>query len=398
MRSRSVVLVCAVITAVALSASEAAARQFHVRAGQSVQAAVDAASDGDVIRIDGLHVEQVVIAKRLTLRGTASAVIRAPSTMSAFLVPGSATPRYAIVLAVDTDATVDGLVVDGASSAAAHAPFYGIAFVNAGGAITRSEVRDVGYGSPTGIPAGTGVLVINPAGTRRRIAIAGNRVTGFNYQGISVQGDPNDPTVERVDAQIIDNVVVGSGPTDRIGQFGILMTRGAVGHVLRNVVRDIAYDGVDLETASILSRFGRGNVFEGNVVVNGTVGIQALNQNGAALVNNRLSLSDDPNNPDGSLGIWIVGTDSNVVNNTITGPTPDTPGFGGILVSGTSNRLVANTLAGLDIGVYAYSDFFIQDEPTSSTTLVSNRFTHVTTPVFDDDTIGLVEIGSRVWP
>jgi Pectinesterase. len=97
---------------------------LNVGPGQSIQAAVDAAVNGDTIEIAaGIYVEQVTInGKDLTIHGagdgTGGTIIASPNAASLVVNatdPNAARPNKFAVVAVTGGAnvTIDGLAVDG---------------------------------------------------------------------------------------------------------------------------------------------------------------------------------------------------------------------------------------------------------------------------------------------
>ena len=87
----------------------------------SIQAAVDAANNGDQIIVRaGKYVEQVTISgKALTLVGRSGAVIQAPTSMEDTLSPIFGFPGRPVLLVTDAEVTLRDLTIDGANSAEA---------------------------------------------------------------------------------------------------------------------------------------------------------------------------------------------------------------------------------------------------------------------------------------
>jgi hypothetical protein len=156
----------------------------------SIQAAVDAANNGDKIIIRaGKYIEQVTISgKNLTLLGRSGAVIQAPPAMEDTLSPIFFAPGRPILLVTDADVTVRDLTIDCANSAENNPFLQGIVFLNAGGVIEDNAVKDIGFGEPrlpldeNGEPVyqGDGIVVINFVATLRTVTIKENRVVNFN--------------------------------------------------------------------------------------------------------------------------------------------------------------------------------------------------------------------------
>jgi hypothetical protein len=198
----------------------------------SIQAAVEAANSGDQISIRaGRYIEQVtIIGKDLTLVGRSGAVVQAPTDMQDTLSLVAGVEGRPIILVADAEVTIRGLTIDGANSAANNPFLEGIVFINAGGVIQDNLVKNIGFGEPTlpivnGEPSfqGEGMLVVNFGATPRTITIAANRVVNYNSSGITVfaQAFPEDPTLGNLTVHLVDNTVIGSGPNNVIGQWGI---------------------------------------------------------------------------------------------------------------------------------------------------------------------------------
>lgn len=260
-------LILIVLAGVGHSAAYASGLCVHPKGANrcftSIQAAVDAANSGDRIIIRaGKYVEQVVIAgKDLTLVGRDGAVLQAPETMEDLLTPMFGFPGRPIILVADAEVTVQDLTVDGANSAANNPFLQGILYLNAGGTIRENVVKNVGFGTPqlpldeNGEPVyqGDGIVVINFLGVPRTVTIAKNRVVNYNNNGILVdaEADFNDPSVANLTAHVIDNTVIGSGPTDVIDQWGIFIggfgfsgpESSITGTIRGNRVRDLQTTG-----------------------------------------------------------------------------------------------------------------------------------------------------------
>lgn len=224
------------MTALGTSVARAAGLCVHPtgagRCFTTIQAAVDAANNGDRILIRaGKYVEQVtILGKDLTLSGRSGVVVQAPATMQDTLSLVAPVEGRPIILAAEAEVTIRGLTIDGANSAANNPFLEGIVFINAGGEISDNLIKNVGFGEPTvpiidGQPSyqGEGMLVVNFGVAPRTVTIEDNRVVNFNSSGITVfaQGFPEDPTLGNLTVHLLDNTVIGSGPNAVLGQWGI---------------------------------------------------------------------------------------------------------------------------------------------------------------------------------
>lgn len=227
----------------------------------SIQEAVDAANDGDQIIIRaGKYVEQVtIVGKSLSLVGRRGAVIQAPEAMADTLSPVAFVEGRPIILVAEAEVTVRDLVVDGANSAANNPFLYGIAFINADGVIRGNVVKNVGFGTPTIVYdeygyesyQGEAILVVNFGMTPRTVTITENYVVDYNASGVTIfaQAIPEDPTLGSLTAYVEKNTIVGAGPNDALGQWGVFfggyesaqMTGSVKGNWIRNLITTSEY-------------------------------------------------------------------------------------------------------------------------------------------------------------
>jgi len=335
----------------------------------SIQAAVDAANNGDRIIIRaGKYVEQVTISgKDLTLVGRSGAVIQAPAAMEDMLSPVFGFPGRPILLVTDAEVTIRDLTIDGANSAEGNPFLQGIVFLNAGGVIRGNVVKDVGFGEPRlpldengeHVYQGDAVVVINFTAIARTVTITENRVLNFNNNGILVdaEADFNDPTVANLTAHVTDNTVVGSGPTDVIDQWGIFFgsfgfadpQAGITGTLRGNRLRDLVTVG-----AHPLPSIG--------IVLFNPFHLQVTN-NSIERVNIGLAANQ------------VVG--AQIAHNQIVGPGPNVFGSAGLLLSGMDSMVFDNRLRKLDSGIL----LFVDDPQLGSAVnmvLNKNRFDNVT--------------------
>lgn len=199
----------------------------------SIQAAVDAANDGEQITIrPGKYVEQItIVGKNLTLVGRRGATIQAPEAMQDTLSPIAGVEARPIILVAEADVTIRDLVIDGANSAANNPFLEGIAFINADGVIRGNVVKNIGFGEPTlvfddeGNPIyqGEAIVVVNFGVTPRTVTITENWVVNYNSSGLTLfaQAMPEDPTLGNLTVNVLNNTIIGSGPNEVLGQWGV---------------------------------------------------------------------------------------------------------------------------------------------------------------------------------
>jgi hypothetical protein len=337
----------------------------------TIQAAVDAANNGDSISIrTGKYVEQVTISgKDLALIGQRGAVIEAPPDMQDTLSPVGGAEGRPIILVTEGDVTIRNLTIDGANSAEANPFLYGIVYVNSGGVIRHNLVKNVGFGTPTlpivnGFPSyqGNGIVVANQTATPRTVNISENKVVNFNSVGITVfaETDPNNPASSTLTANILDNVVVALGPNDVIDQWGIFLggynfadpQSSVTGTIKGNQISDhVTLAPHPLPSVGIVTLYTYQVEITDNVIKNGNVGMAA-----------NLSFS------------------AHIANNRITGPWQAVPGSTGILLSGSDTAVNKNRFKKLDLGIF----LFVDDPMFGSalnTAMDNNRFQDVSVDV-----------------
>jgi hypothetical protein len=334
----------------------------------SIQAAVDAAQDGDRIIIRaGKYVEQVSISgKDLTLIGRPGATIQAPAEMQDLLSPLFGFPGRPVLLVTEAEVTVRKLTVDGMNSAEANPFLQGIVLLNADGIVRDNVVKDIGFGEPRlpldkdGKPVyqGHAIVVINFTATPRQVKITENRVFNFNNIGILIdaEADQNNPALANLTVEVADNTVVGSGPTDVIDQWGIFIGGFGFADPQFSVTGIIKGNRVgDLVTVGAYPLPG--------------VGIVMFNPYRLDVANNTVE-----NTNVGLAANQVVG--AQISHNQIVGPGSDVFGTSGLLISGTDSIVSKNRFRKLDSGVL----LFVEDPQLGSafnTVIDDNSFANV---------------------
>lgn len=337
----------------------------------SIQAAVDAANDGDRISIRaGKYVEQVTISdKDLTLTGQSGVVIEAPLDMQDTLSSVGGPEGRPIILVTEAEVTLRNLTIDGANSGEANPFLDGIVFVNAGGVIRNNLVRNVGFGEPMlpivdGFPTyqGNGIIVANLSATPRTITIAENQIINFNSVGITIfaETDPNNPAASTLTAHVLDNVVTALGSNGIIDQWGIFLggynfadpQSSVTGTIKGNRVSDqLTVSPHPLPGVGIVTLFTYNVQIADNVIENTNVSIAA-----------NLSFN------------------SSIADNQINGPQQAVPGSTGLLLSGSDTAVNENRFKKLDLGIF----LFAEDPNFGSalnTAMDENRFENVAVDV-----------------
>jgi nitrous oxidase accessory protein NosD len=335
------------------------------RCYNSIQAAVDAAGDGEQISIrPGKYVEQVsILGKNLALMGQPGAVIEAPRGMQDTMSAVTGVEGRPIVLVAGADVTLRGLTIDGVNSGEANPFLYGIVYASAGGEIRDNLVKNIGFGSPQlpivdGFPSyqGNAITVANQMETPRSILIAGNKLVNFNSVGITVfaETDPENPASSTLTANILNNVVIAQGANDVLDQWGIFLggynfadpQSSVTGAIRGNQVRD-AFTTTSLPGIGIVTLFTHDVEISENTIENVNVGMAA-----------NLAFT------------------ARITGNQVNGPKQSGTGSSGLILSGSDTFVSGNSFKRLDLGL-----MLMVDDPSYgsafNTALEDNRFDKV---------------------
>lgn len=218
-----------------------------VTAGDSIQAAVDAAALGDRVCVEpGTHAEQVVLDKTLTLSGTDGATIQAPAEMAS---GPAGTTAIVTVAGEDTEATLQGVNVAGPGPGACGSTDAGVAVVEGAHATVQSaEITAIRDDPLSGCEGGVGVQVgpgHDDASTAGSAEIRYTTIADFQTSAVAVAGDGNEVTVS--DSTLTCS---GSGADGTVAQDAVQVRRSASATVRGSTIRDClaTVDGSDLGT------------------------------------------------------------------------------------------------------------------------------------------------------
>ncbi|MBV8234519.1 MAG: right-handed parallel beta-helix repeat-containing protein, partial [Acidimicrobiia bacterium] len=230
----------------------------------------DAAKSGDTISVaPGIYTEQVtvpVVKNNLTIisQQLGAAEIVAPATL---------TGSPDIVRISAHAVTLENFTISGPSDGIEA----GIRIDGGGSATVRDNLITQIYGSIFGAGLGVGVLIKGGNGT-----ISENTITQYEKAGIVADGTSSSAT-------IADNLVVGVGPTDVIGQNGIQISDGAHGYIVNNDVSQNIFSPQTFVAAGILLYNAAPTTVVANTATQNDVGILVSGTTGATLFNNDLS-------------------------------------------------------------------------------------------------------------
>jgi Ca2+-binding RTX toxin-like protein len=247
----------------------------------TIQAAVDAANDGDTIIVAaGNYVEQVVVDNldNLTIRAVdgAQVTIQAPADVvetarsssdreihAVFTVKDSAN---VLLQDIDVDGRGAGNTVDEGGGAGI-ANYYGVYYRNSSGGLTQVDIKGVrdpypGGNTPGGEPnvdgVQRGVALVVDNDTLLAFAMHGGTISDFQKQA---------GTFVRANLDISGVTVIGGGAQPVIAQNGFSINR-STGSVTGNTLTGIGYAGPALDTYSgvILASSNTDLVISGNTV------------------------------------------------------------------------------------------------------------------------------------
>lgn len=334
----------------------------------TIQGAVDAAVDGDVIRVAaGVYETQVsIVGKDILLIGAVGATLKAPVNMEVS-INYSDKNNYAIIFVQDADVNIRGFKVNGAGRGNTNYRFVGIFYYNAGGRIENCEVVDVRNAPLSGAQHGLGINVYNASDQMRDIFIINNNVSGFQKNGITVNGNwpwdywsskPSSPTYTNIKAHVNKNTITGAGAVSVIAQNCIQFGRGASGEIKNNTIKNASYTGDGWAATGILGYYNYKVFIQGNHLVDCDRAVYLCATPGSKVINNAFIIE------------------------TFQGQTP-----WGVLVSGTDNKIMNNYFEDYYVGVYVGSSYY---GDTYNTKVVTNRFKNVDYPV-NESTSGAVE-------
>jgi hypothetical protein len=275
--------------------------------------ALAAALDGDTVFVcAGVYPEQVVVNRRIRLRGAPGAIIR-PSSMVANSTSLRTAETIAAVMVVTAKATITGLDVDGSQNGivgcSPSGPLLMGIFVRATtAAIKKNKVHGTQLADGT-CDNGAAIYVQGNGTGVARVQVFRNEVYNYQRSGIVVSESGTQGLVRR-------NTVTGEGSTPLIAQNGVQFSFGASGVVQGNVV-------TNNETVS------NGCVFDG-----GNLSFQS----DRGLINNNTFTGNTG-------GVIVTGNQNRILHNVVDGLASGDPvGLDGIAVYGDNNSVAANTV------------------------------------------------------
>jgi hypothetical protein len=366
------------LTALTLAAAfKVQAADLHVPADYAtIQQAVDAASDGDTIHIaPGVYPGQTLIErKNLTLIGQPGTILRATPDMPVWFH----TPVLGIK---DSDVNLSQLTFEGEQLADALNGLFGAYYVDSGGRIENCRFTGFRESIP-GSNFSVALRFFNDLDNAPmvNVHVVGNTIVD-THDGIALIGATTNPSIT---FSILDNTIIGLGPTTSEQPIGIRIGRGAGGEVKRNTISDFSY----VDPQSIFPAWGilalpdtgdSGFTFLEPIVIEGNL------------------LRDNQ----GHLGIAaFTGVGTTVTNNTLVGTAPGARPVG-IAITGENVTITGNRLSQMEEGIRLIGDdplwgtqFGIADDVQ----LIDNRFCEVANPINVQPQATATEQGTLLCP
>ncbi|NDQ56792.1 MAG: hypothetical protein GZ088_06925 [Acidipila sp.] len=316
----------------------------------SIQAAINAASPGDLIRVcPGTYREQLSINKSLSIEGDNGAIVL-PSNMLPNTASPSGTPIAAAILVKNSaNVEIDGLIVDSDNNGITGcAPtLMGILYQNASGTIEHNAVRNTKLHTARliGCQSGGAIVVQSLGGGTSKVSINDNSVHNYQKNGITGNELGTEVTITK-------NVVTGLGSVIGAAQNGIQIGYGGKGEVLGNTVTDnvwspcVSITNCVYSAAGILIFESDDVRVENNSVATNQIGVYAgggHNKIESNSISNSLVL----------VGIDLAG-DNNLANdNDVTNS-----GQAAILIGGNQNEVLGNDITEAPIGILEFSGIF----------------------------------------
>ncbi len=225
-------------------------------------------ADLSLVGATGVYVEQVVIAKNLTLQGTSQSgtIIQSPASVPAnFITAYNGVENHPVVFVNGAaNVAIKTLTVDGngqGNGTPGNYRFEGIGYFNAGGTIDHVTIEHIRETPLNGDQQGIGIFAESEAGTNS-LNITNDTIFDYQKGGIVVNGTG-------LTALVSGNTVTGIA-TSLTAQNGIQISRGAVANVTGNTVDGNSFTSAaspdDYAAGILLYQAGTGTQVTANTI------------------------------------------------------------------------------------------------------------------------------------
>ncbi len=275
----------------------------------TIQAAVDAAVNGNTVNVDGgEYIEQVEITKDISLIGQGKGVTTVKGFANMPLSFTTSAANVPVIYGHGADIKISDLTVDGDGQGNTNHRYMGIGFSDAGGVINNVEVKAVRHTPLNGAQGGIGIFADASSGNPRNLMVTNTMVYDFQKNGMSLSGADLDATVD-------NNMVTGAGSigVPLPAQNGIQFYGTNGGSITNNTVSAINYTPTSYIATGILVYFGSDTIkVTGNTLDSVEVGVLGYDNN--TIVNNNTMDGGDY----GIYGYSGVAGSVNAANNFIS--------------------------------------------------------------------------------
>lgn len=343
----------------------------------TIQAAINAAADGDSIHIaPGVYTTQLLIqSKTLTLIGQPGTILRATASMS----QGPQSVNTMLLSIHHSNVTVRGLTFEGerlAERFTGPGDLLGIYSRHSNCRIEKCSFHGFRESQP-GLESAYGILAWSFEGVETFDLQVVGCTFSDNYTGIFVIGADDHIAMN---VRLENNLILGPGPLNTsTGISGILIGEGVRGRVANNAVSGFSYIGTGADSPISFGILAINQAIPGK---NGVV--QRLEIEGNTLKDNQMHVA------------LIKANESTVRNNFFQGTAPGILPLG-LAVSGTNVVITNNQFENIPEGIR-----LLGDDPDFGTTLgtavdaqlTENRFCDVPTPIQRQSPATAVENGT----
>jgi len=236
----------------------------------TVQAAVSAAADGDVIELaSGTYQENLYIDRDLTIRSNDrnGIVFEAAPGMTPHNLNGS--NYYAVIFVDNANVDLTGVTVNGMGMGNVYNKFTGITYWKSSGTLTNCTITGVRNTPFSGAQHGVSFYANHESGTNfaQDINLINCSVLDYQKVAIAIIG-------EGTHADITGCTIVGNGPTNITAQNGIQISGLATAVIQNNTISGNYWSGDNWAAANILlSQPGSGVQVIGNTLTNSNASV-----------------------------------------------------------------------------------------------------------------------------